>query len=63
MRKPSSVINSVEYSIFNYSQHANLRSLELVHVKDKHSDLVLWEDLEEAGGEGGGRGDRDGKDM
>ena len=27
------------------------------------SDLVLWEDLEGAGGEGGGRGDRDGEDM
>ena len=26
-------------------------------------DLVLWEDLEGAGGEGGGRGDRDGEDM
>ena len=25
------------------------------------SDLVLWEDLEGAGGEGGGRGDRMGK--
>ena len=24
---------------------------------------VLWEDLEGAGGEGGGRGDRDGEDM
>ena len=30
---------------------------------DKPSDLVLWEDLEGAGGEGGGRGDRDGEDM
>ena len=28
---------------------------------DKRSDLVLWEDLEGVGGEGGGRGDRDGK--
>ena len=28
---------------------------------DKCSDLVLWEDLEGAGGEGGGRGDRMGK--
>ena len=27
---------------------------------DKHSDLVHWEDLEGAGGEGGGRWDRDG---
>ena len=30
---------------------------------DKRSDLVLWEDLEGACGEGGGRGDRDGEDM
>ena len=30
---------------------------------DKRWDLVLWEDLEEAGGVGGGRGDRDGEDM
>ena len=30
---------------------------------DKRSDLVLWEDLEGAGGEGGERGDRDGEDM
>ena len=30
---------------------------------DKRSDLVLWEDLEGAGGEGVGRGDRDGEDM
>ena len=29
----------------------------------KRSDLVLWEDLEGAGGEGGGRGDRVGEDM
>ena len=26
-------------------------------------DLVHWEDLEGAGGEGGGRGDRDGEHM
>ena len=25
--------------------------------------MVLWEDLEGAGGEGGGRGDRDGEDV
>ena len=30
---------------------------------DRRSDLVLWEDLEGAGGEGGGRGDRDGEGM
>ena len=28
---------------------------------DKRSDLVHWEDLEGSGGEGGGRGDRDGE--
>ena len=30
---------------------------------DKRLDLGLWEDLEGAGGEGGGMGDRDGEDM
>ena len=30
---------------------------------DKCSGLVYWEDLEESGGEGGGRGDRDGEYM
>ena len=30
---------------------------------DKHSDLVHWEDLEGSGGEGVGRGDRDGEYM
>ena len=29
----------------------------------KRSDLVLWEDLEGVGGEGGGRRDWDGEDM
>ena len=29
----------------------------------RQKDLVLWEDLEGAGGEGGGREDRDGEDM
>ena len=29
----------------------------------KDSDLVHWEDLEGSGGEGGGRGDRDGEHM
>ena len=29
----------------------------------KRSDLVHWEDLEGVGGEGGGRGDRDGEHM
>ena len=30
---------------------------------DKLSDLVHWENLEGVGGEGGGRGDRDGEHM
>ena len=30
---------------------------------DKRSDLVHWENLEGAGREGGGRGDRDGEHM
>ena len=30
---------------------------------DKRSDLVHWENLEGAGGEGGGRGDRDGEHV
>ena len=30
---------------------------------DKCSDLVHWEDPEESGGEGGGRGDWDGEYM
>ena len=30
---------------------------------DKRSDLVQWENLEGAGGEGGGRGDWDGEHM
>ena len=32
-------------------------------VSDKRSDLVHWEDPEGVGGEGGGRGDRDGEHM
>ena len=30
---------------------------------DKRSDLVLWEDLEGAGGRGVGSGERDGENM
>ena len=32
-------------------------------ARDKRSDLVHWEDPEGLGGEGGGRGDRDGEHM
>ena len=34
-----------------------------IGVRDKCSDLVHWENLEGAGGEGGGRGDPDGEHM
>ena len=34
-----------------------------LHAWDKCSSLVHWEDPEESGGEGGGRGDRDGEYM
>ena len=34
-----------------------------IFALDKRSDLVHWEDLEGSGGEGGGRGDRDGEHM
>ena len=32
-------------------------------AKEHNKQIKLWEDLEGAGGEGGGRGDRDGEDM
>ena len=35
----------------------------LLSLKQNHSDLVHWENLGGAGGEGGGRGDRDGEHM
>ena len=39
------------------------KKIKLLDAWDKRLDLVLWEDLEGAGWEGGGRGDRDGEDM
>ena len=51
-------------------QHRNMYTIKgetdhqpRLNAWDKRSDLVLWEDLEGAGGEGGGRGDLDGEDM
>ena len=51
-------------------QHRNINTIKgetdhwpRLDAWDKRSDLVLWEDLEGVGGEGGGRGDRDGEDM
>ena len=32
-------------------------------LEGPHMRVVHWEDLEGAGGEGGGRGDRDGEHM
>ena len=32
-------------------------------LRKEYSDLVHWEDLEGSGGEGGGRGERDGEHM
>ena len=46
------------YSIYGETDH-QLR----VDAWDKRSDLVHWENLGLAGGEGGGRGYRDGEDM
>ena len=39
------------------------RSKPRLDAWDKCSDLLHWEDLEGSGGEGGGRGDRDGEYM
>ena len=39
------------------------RCMRQVDAWDKCLDLVHWENLEGAGGEGGGRGDRDGEHM
>ena len=35
----------------------------IVGCTNLHYHQQCWEDLEGAGGEGGGRGDRDGEDM
>ena len=40
-----------------------LKSMDSSHASSKCSGLVHWEDLEELGGEGRGRGDRDGGYM
>ena len=40
-----------------------LSLVAMTAVPPKRSGLVHWEDLEGAGGEGGGRGDRDGEHM
>ena len=49
-------VNAFYYIIKLYIQNRSW-------ILDKRSDLVHWENLEGAGGEGGGRGDRDGEHM
>ena len=51
--------NSIETCIL--SRVKQITSPGWMH--ETSSDLVHWEDLEGAGGEGGGRGDRDGEHM
>ena len=51
--------NSIETCIL--SRVKQITSPGWMH--EKRSDLVHWEDLEGSGGEGGGRGDRDGEHM
>ena len=46
------------YIIYGETDH-QLR----LDAQDKCSDLVHWEDPEGSGGEGGGKGDRDGEYM
>ena len=52
--------NSIETCIL--SRVKQITSPGWMHEK-KRSDLVRWEDPEGSGGEGGGRGDRDGEHM
>ena len=50
--------NSIETYILS-----RVKQITRLDAWDKHLDLVHWEDLEGSGGEGGGRGDRDGEHM
>ena len=52
------MINSAAMNIGVHVTHASR-----LDAWDKRSVLVHWEDLEGLGGEGGGRGDRDGEHM
>ena len=51
--------NSIETYIINGETDHQPR----LDAWDKCSGLVYWEDPEESGGEGGGRGDQDGEYM
>ena len=48
------------YNIDNYGETDHQPRLD---AWDKCSDLVHWEDPEGSGGEGGGKGERDGEHM
>ena len=50
------IVNRIKILCFAYHQPK-------LDAWDKRLDLVHWEDLEGSGGEGGGRGDRDGEHM
>ena len=52
--------NSIETCILSRVKRDHQPRLD---VWDKCSDLVHWEDPEGSGGEGGGKGDRDGEYM
>ena len=54
---------SICHEVFCSIWHDLGKNYHQCFSKDKRSDLVLWEVLEGAGGEGGGRGDQDGEDM
>ena len=49
------------YSYIQNEEHLNKLSNITEDAWDKCSGLVHWEDPKESGGEGGGRGDRDGE--
>ena len=44
-------------------QEARIKTIPSLDAWDKCSGLVHWEDPEESGGKGGGRGDWDGEHM
>ena len=57
------MVEECQFYLYQLSFVFKYHTVPRLDAWDKRSDLVLWEDLEGAGGEGGGRGDRDGEDM
>ena len=55
-------ISSSDKGFFQCSKYL-FQNTHPFNAWDKCSGLVHWEDPEESGGEGGGRGDRDGEYM